>query len=292
MKDGKLWRQWIMGPILTRFLFCLSLLGLFVFAIACGSEGPSEHSRQPSSPAPVAEKADSEAGAPATSGTPPSTVAPATASTDASAGQETAHPDEVTPLQIKSIDFDPARPIAGEPIKVQVVFDKPEMASVPLHYRWKLNDETIEGLDTNIFEYPTKRGGRIEVAVFVGNRREESRARRASVIVDDSPPVVKKVEERLGSNSEYVARLETSDPDDDMVALSLQKGPPGMVLDPASKELHWSVPEGANGSFPVEVLASDPVGASALLSYSITIRQEQQSAGSAANATSVSSPPK
>jgi hypothetical protein len=110
------------------------------------------------------------------------------------------------------------------------------------------------------------------------------------VVVDNAPPVVKKLGEHLGGNGEYVARLEASDPDGDMVALKLQQGPPGMVLDPASKELRWSVPEGTNGSFPVEVQATDPVGASILLSYSITIRQQQQSAGSAANATSASSP--
>ena len=122
--------------------------------------------------------------------------------------------------------------------------------------------------------------------------REEIRARLAKVVVDNAPPVVKKVEDHLASDGTYVARLEATDPDGDAVTLKVQQGPPGMVLDLASKELRWAVPEGTTGTFPVEILATDPTGASVVFSYAVTIKQVQQSAGSAANATSKPSPPR
>lgn len=292
MRGGKVCRVRLNNRILMRALVLVCLLFLIAFAISCSSESPNEPSSKANPQEPVAQKSEPQAEAPAKDVTPSSSIPAGTASIGGGAGQGTAGPGEVTPLDIKAIDFIPARPIAGEPVKVQVNFEKPEAAAVPLHYRWQVNDETVQGADGNALRYQTKRGDRIEVLVFVGNLREENRARRARVVVDNAPPVVKKVEEHLGANGEYVARLESSDPDGDMVALKLQKGPPGMVLDPAGKELRWPVPEGTNGSFPVEVQVSDPVGASMVLSYSITIRQQQQPAGSAANATSVSSPPK
>jgi hypothetical protein len=280
------------GRVLMGTLFFLSLLCFIVSAVSCSSESSNEPSSKANPQEPAALKSEPRAEAPAKEGVSSSTVPTGTASIGGGAGQGTAGPGEVTPLDIKAIDFVPARPIAGEPVKVQVNFEKPEAAVVPLHYRWQVNDETVQGADRDLLGYQTKRGDRIEVLIFVGNLREENRARRARVVVDNAPPVVKKVEEHLGTNGEYIARLEASDPDGDMVGLKLQKGPPGMVLDPASKELRWPVPEGTNGSFPVEVLASDPVGASMVLNYSVTIRQQQQSVGSAANATSVSSPSK
>jgi len=292
MKGGKACKTKLNRRILIRALFFLSLLSFMVFAVSCCSESPNESSQKANPPESAVQKNEPQVEAPVKEEIVASTVPGGTASTPGGAGQGTAGLGDVTPLDIKTIDFIPARPIAGEPIKVQVNFNKPDAASVPLHYRWQVNDETVQGADGNALGYQTKRGDRIDVLVFVGNLREENRARRATVVVDNAPPVVKKLEEHLGANGEYVARLEASDPDDDMVALKLQKGPPGMVLDTASQELRWSIPAGTDGTFPVELQASDPVGASVLFSYSFTIRQQQQPAGSAANATSVSSPPK
>ncbi len=193
-------------------------------------------------------------------------------------------------MDIKSLDFSPERPVAGEPIELKISFDKPKSDEVSLRYRWKVNDETVQESESNALTYQTKRGDQIEVAVFVGNSREETRARRATVTVDNAPPVVKKVREHLSPNGEYLAHLEATDPDGDVVTVKLQRGPPGMTLDAGSKELRWTVPEGATGGFQVEVVATDPGGASVVFSYEITVRQVQQSAGSAANATTVSSP--
>lgn len=68
MRGGKWCRKRPNGQVLTCSFF-LSLLSLFVIVIACGSESPSEPSRIPSVPAPVAQKTEYETGAPTTGGT-------------------------------------------------------------------------------------------------------------------------------------------------------------------------------------------------------------------------------
>jgi hypothetical protein len=285
-------RKGQIGQVLIRFLSLLVLLYLFVSVVSCGSESTKEPAPRPSSPASAAPKSEAPAEAPGKTEAAPGAVGGANVPAGGGNGARAPDPDGVTAANIKSIEFTPGRPTAGEPIKVQVTFDESVQAEVPLYCRWKVNEETVPESESHTLAYQTKRGDRIEVMVFVGDAREEIRARRAEVVVDNAPPLVKKVGDHLASDGTYVARLEATDPDGDVVTLKVQQGPPGMVLDSASKELRWAVPEGTTGTFPVEIMASDPAGASVVFSYVVTIRQVQPSAGSAANATSTSSPPR
>jgi hypothetical protein len=291
MRGGETHKRQI-GQVLIRSLSLLVLLYLFVSVVSCGSEGTKEPAPRPSSPASAAMKPEPQAEAPGKTAAAPGAVGGATVSVGGGNGPGVVGPDGATGTHIKSIEFTPGRPIAGEPIKVQVTFDESMQAEVPLHYLWRVNEETVPESDSHILAFQTKRGDRIEVAVFVGTSREEIRARRADVVVDNAPPLVKKVEDHLASDGTYVARLVASDPDGDEVTLKVQQGPPGMVLDSASKELRWAVPEGTTGTFPVEIMATDSAGANMVFSYAVTIRQVEPSAGSAANATSTSSPPR
>jgi hypothetical protein len=205
------------------------------------------------------------------------------------AGSGTAGPaSAVSVLAIKALSFTPAHPVAGEAVKVQVVFAEPSAEMAPLYYRWKVNGEAVDGAESEELSYPSRRGDLLEVAVFADSDREESRARRNTVTVANAPPVVIKAEEHLSSTGDYVARLETSDPDGDSVALKLQQGPNGMSLN-SENEIHWAVPEGTAGTFPVEIGASDANGAGLVFSYTLSISQ-RQSAGSGSDAAKTVSP--
>lgn len=291
MRGGKA-RKGQNGQILLRTLLVLHLLLLIVLMVSCGSESTKEPPPKTSSPVPVAQKTEPATEAADKTEAPSSAVDSAAVPSGGGTGPRLTGSDAINATHVKSMQFSPERPVAGEPIKVRVAFDESMQVEVPLHYRWKVNEETVPESDSHTLVYQTKRGDQIEVAVFVGASREETRARLANVIVDNAPPVVKKVEDHLASDGTYLARLEATDPDGDAVTLKVQQGPPGMVLDLASKELRWAVPEGTTGTFPVEILATDPTGASVVFSYAVTIKQVQQSAGSAANATSKPSPPR
>jgi hypothetical protein len=114
----------------------------------------------------------------------------------------------------------------------------------------------------------------VEVAVFTGDNRDEARAFRKFVTVENSPPSIQRKGEGVDENGQYIAHFETSDADGDPVSITLQKGPDGMSLDAEKGELRWSPSEGTKGSFEVEVLAVDSVGAQVTYSYSLTFKSE------------------
>jgi hypothetical protein len=289
MRVGKA-RETRKSLVLKRVLVSLGILLSITVFVSCGSERTNEPTPKSNIPSSLSQGAatQSETLNKVETSAAPSGGAPPHAGAGTGAGL--AGPTEVTAIHIKSMDFSPERPVAGDSIKLKVVFEESVSFEVPLRYRWKVNAENVQESESNTLTFQTKRGDLIEVLVFAGNSREETRARRANVTVDNAPPVVKKVGEHLSPNGEYLTQLEATDPDGDVVTVKLQRGPTGMTLDEGRKELRWSVPEGTTGSFPVEVLASDPSGATVVLSYELTIRQVQPSAGSAANATTVSSP--
>jgi len=268
----------------------LCFLLLVIFQISCGSESNKDSSLQTKASPPVSQQVGSQPEASRETAASTEINIGAAGPSGGSAVPQVVESGEVSAANVKSIQFSPERPIAGEPIKVQIAFGEPDVGEIPLRYRWKVNNEAVQESNSNSLAFQTKRGDRIEVAVFGGAFQDEIRAIRANIVVENAPPAIKKVEDHLAVNGEYIARLEASDPDGDPVVLNLQQGPKGMSLDGGRNELRWTVPEGTAGSFPVEVVATDPAGATTVFSYVVTIRQVQPSAGSAANATSSSTP--
>jgi hypothetical protein len=175
-------------------------------------------------------------------------------------------------LMPKLLGFEPERPVAGEAIKVKVTFASEPSEGPPLTYRWKVNDQVIQEAVSPEIRYPTKRGDVVEAAVFLGDTRDETRAFRKVLTVVNSPPAIKRSDERMDESGHYIAHFEISDPDGDAVTLELQKGPEGMTLEGEKRELRWSPPDGMKGTFAVEVLTSDNAGAHLLYSYSLTLK--------------------
>lgn len=177
-------------------------------------------------------------------------------------------------LNVKAVSIEPAVPVSGDPLRANVLFNENSPPTTSIYYRWKVNDQVVQESPSPELQRPIARGDRIEVMVFVGDAREESRAVRGYTTIGNSPPSIQKAEERLDEKGEYLARFQPGDKDGEPVTLSLQRGPEGMTLDTSKALVHWAVPKGAKGSFPVEVLASDASGAQVLFAYTITIRQE------------------
>lgn len=177
-------------------------------------------------------------------------------------------------MDMKSVSIEPAAPSAGDTLRAMVIFNEDAPPVTSLYFHWKINDQTVQESPSSELQRPTKKGDRVEVIVFVGNKNDESRAVSGHASIENTPPSIRKVDERLDENGQYVARLESLDKDGDSVNLALQRGPEGMTLDGTTRELHWPVPKGTKGSFPVEVLVGDGSGAQILFAYSITIRQE------------------
>lgn len=177
-------------------------------------------------------------------------------------------------LDVESVSIEPAAPVAGDTVTARVTFQESAPTLQSVYYRWKVNDDVVQESPDPALEHKTRKGDRIEVLVFVGAGRDESRAVRAYAVVQNAPPTVRKLEESLDENGEYLATFESTDPDGEAVNLSLKKGPEGMTLNIGKGQLHWTVPKETAGSFPVELLAADSSGAQVLFAYTITIRQQ------------------
>ena len=186
--------------------------------------------------------------------------------------------DKPSGINVKSIEFSPAVPVAKDPISVQVKFDREFGLPPMLSYRWKINGEVVQESSSPGINLPTKRGDVVEVTVFTDEVRDPARTVTAFVKVGGSPPTITRTGEGLDEKGRYVAGYEVQHPDGEPVTVSLSKGPDGMVLDTARKEVSWTVPPGSQGDFPVELVATDPSGGKAICSFSIRIRQEQPKA--------------
>lgn len=204
-----------------------------------------------------------------------------TAGPGAPQGSETGAVGSASPLDrasaanIKSIEFSPAIPMAKDPISVQIKFDRQFGLPPTLYYQWRIDGQIVQESSSPSINLPTKRGDVVEVTVFTEEIRDPARAATAFVKVAGSPPTIVRTREGLDEKGRYTAGYEVGHPDGDPVTVTLNRGPAGMVLDTARKEVIWTVPPGTQGDFPVELVAVDPSGGKATCSFSIRIKQEQ-----------------
>ncbi|NWG75219.1 MAG: hypothetical protein HXY24_11530 [Rubrivivax sp.] len=180
-----------------------------------------------------------------------------------------------TVLQISSVALQPAQPITGDAVRAVVKLKDTAPDPFPLYFRWKINDQIVGESDQPELGIKIKRGDVLELLVFAGTNRDETRAMHTSVTVGNAAPTVARGKEQLSADGVYTAQLQSKDPEGDPVTLVLQQGPDGMTVDQKTGTLRWKAPNGTQGSFPIEIEASDPSGAKVLLNYSITIRQEE-----------------
>ncbi len=249
--------------VLKAFVLPLLVFGL----VSCGTEKTSS---------PTVKRASQDQQIASTSGAATEHEPGASASEPTANSLEAGGSGSLTAnsMDIKSVSIEPSAPSSGDTLKAVVVLNEDAPPVTGLYYHWRINDQTVQESPSPELNRPTKKGDQVEVVVFVGEKNQESKAVRAYTSIGNTPPSIRKVEERLDEKGQYVARLEPLDKDGDSVNLTLQRGPEGMTLDTAKRELHWPVPKDAKGSFPVEVLAGDSSGGQVLFAYSITIRQE------------------
>lgn len=197
--------------------------------------------------------------------TQPSSLVPATSG----AGENSSW--RPSAYYIRSLTFDPERPVSGRPIKVRVNLEK-DVQQPPLSFQLKVNGAVALETTNPEFKYPFKRGDRLEVMARVEGNHNEAQPVVAELTVENAPPSVTKLDEILNDDGQYIAHLAFKDPDEDAVTAMLQKGPDGMQLNGKTGELRWSVPNGTKGDFPIEVLASDSLGAQVVFSYTLTVK--------------------
>lgn len=191
--------------------------------------------------------------------------------------QETASgPAQMGIARIEEVTFDPPAPRTGARLKVNIRFGE---KTVRAEVRWKVNDEDVEqydylGVTPSVeLERPIRALDKIEVMVTPFDN-EDVRGKEVvkRVSVDNASPTIKLVEQKIKGNV-YQAKVDASDPEDELVSLTLEEAPPGMTMD-QNGAIKWKFADNATGEFHVKVVARDKHGAEAILEYSFAIRRE------------------
>ena len=164
-----------------------------------------------------------------------------------------------TAPDIAEIHLAPVPIHRGEPLKVRVVAADPDGDQVILTYKWFRNGKVIPDarnatLDTKLFVKKDALG--VLVTASDGKATREPKA-SLPVTIENSPPQFTSTPPTEIKSGQYLYQVAVTDPDDDPVTLELKQGPPGMTLDPATKQLIWKLTPENLGKYHVVLVAKD-----------------------------------
>ena len=159
---------------------------------------------------------------------------------------------------IVEIHLEPVPLHRGEQLKVKVVAEDPDGDPVTLTYKWFRNNREIPGatsdaLDTKDFQKKDV----LEVLVSPSDGKSTREGQGLPVTIENSPPRFTSTPPTAIKDGQYLYQIGVTDPDEDPVTLELKQGPPGMTLDPATKQLSWKLAPENLGKHHVVLVAKD-----------------------------------
>src|SRR3989449_1412395 len=163
-----------------------------------------------------------------------------------------------TAPSIREIYVEPLPLQRGKLIKVRVVASDPDGDPVSLTYKWFRNnkaipDAKIDTLDTKEFQ----KKDILEVLVTPSDGKSTREGQGAQMLIENSPPRFTSTPPTEIKDGQYLYQVAVTDPDEDPVTLELKQGPPGMTLDPATKQLSWKLTPENLGKHQVVLVAKD-----------------------------------
>ena len=159
---------------------------------------------------------------------------------------------------IVEIHLEPVPLHRGEQLKVKVVAEDPDGDPVTLTYKWFRNNREIPGatsdtLDTKDFQKKDV----LEVLVSPSDGKSTREGQGLPVTIENSPPRFTSAPPTAIKDGQYLYQIGVTDPDEDPVTVELKQGPPGMTLDPATKQLSWKLTPENLGKHHVVLVAKD-----------------------------------
>jgi hypothetical protein len=167
-----------------------------------------------------------------------------------------------TAPDIAEIHLEPVPLHRGDQLKVRVVAGDPDGDPITLSYKWfrkgkAIPDARNDTLDTKLFVKKDALG--VLVTASDGKATREPKA-SLPVTIENSPPRFTSTPPTEIKDGQYTYQVVVTDPDEDPVTLELKQGPPGMTLDPATKQLSWKLTPENLGKHHVVLAAKDNDG--------------------------------
>lgn len=142
-------------------------------------------------------------------------------------------------------------------------------------YQWIVNDEERAGASSAVLTADQyRRGDRVTVRVTPsdGEARGDPYTPQPVTILNGAPTFVSRPPGWSGG-AEYVYQVQAVDPDGDPVQYQLTKAPEGMVLDPETGTIRWSLIGAPPGRHAIEIQANDELGGTASQPFELDLAQ-------------------
>jgi hypothetical protein len=174
---------------------------------------------------------------------------------------------------VTDVVFDPAAPQSGDKLKVRMKLQNAVRAEV----KWSLNGEDAgmsdydgfaDGVD---FTGTLKTGDKVVARVTPFNEMAVAGAVvEKKVTCTKAPPSLKLVSQEV-KGGVYRAKIDVIDQEKNSLTLSVE-GPQGMKIE-QDGNISWSMGNITSGKWPIKVVAKDPKGAEAVLTWTIGLRK-------------------
>jgi hypothetical protein len=209
---------------------------------------------------------------------------------DGRTNSDTAHAQTMVPNRRPTLLGIGLRPhpevISGDTLVATAQASDPDGDPIDYRYRWHVNGEEISNEEDRLETDELVKGDEI-MAFATANDGSADSDELASVIVKvgNTHPEIISVPEVRWTDGEFHYELEARDPDGDRpLRYALRSGPDGMLVDSVLGAVSWKPKSHQTGVHPIEVAVSDPMGATAVQHFEITVKwNEEEAPASPAN---------
>jgi hypothetical protein len=168
--------------------------------------------------------------------------------------------------------------ISGDTLVATVRARDPDDDLIEYRYRWQVNGEEISNEQDRLETDELAKGDEIRAFAIASDGSADS-DELASVIVrvGNSHPEIVSAPEVRWTDGEFRYQLEARDPDGDRpLRYALRSGPDGMLVDSVLGAVSWKPKPDQTGVHPIEVAVSDPMGATSVQYFEITVKWNEE----------------
>jgi len=215
----------------------------------------------------------------------------AVTASDGRLNSDTAHAETMVPNRrpvLLGIGLRPSpEVISGDTLVATVRARDPDNDPIGYRYRWQVNGEEVSNEQDRLETDELVKGDEIRVFAIANDGSADSDELESVVVrIANSHPEIVSVPEIRWTNGEFGYQLEAKDPDGDRpLRYELRSGPDGMLVDSVLGAVSWKPKSDQTGVHPIEVAVSDPMGATSVQHFEITVKwTEEEAPASPANA--------
>jgi len=165
-------------------------------------------------------------------------------------------------VKLMGVSLEPQEAFRNTTLEAKVDAGEAAAESLTLYYRWLVNDQPVENASDPTLDHDAFRhGDKVVVEVSTDREFAPGQTRHSgSVQIKNLPPEIKSAFGFSWDGEKFVYQMDATDPDDDPLKYFLEKGPPGMTIDPKTGLVTWKPATRVAGVYEVKVGVDDGLG--------------------------------